>query len=69
MKRTKTHAGLTMRINENSCNGQEKNYAAWLRRKYPSLTVEVGSFASGLFDMDHNVVADHNDYWARYCNS
>lgn len=69
MRKIRTHRGLTLRISEGSCDGQEKQYAIWLKKTYPTLTVEIGSFASGLFDENWDRVGDSNDYWEKYCNS
>ena len=68
----KTHRGFTMVVAEDDCDGYGARYAEWLRKKYPSLTVEYRprqSGGSGLFDGDWNLQEDSNDYWTDFCNS
>ena len=67
----KTHRGFTMVVAEDDCDGYGARYAEWLRKKYPSLTVEYRprqSGGSGLFDAD-GYEQNTNDYWDMFCNS
>jgi hypothetical protein len=64
----KTHNGMTMVISNDSCGGQENQYAAWLNKKFPSLSVEIGTGASGLYDKSWNETGYANHYWDMYCS-
>ena len=59
-------------INENDCNGEAREYEAFVRRAHPDITIEfherTSGVGSGLFDDDGNEL-DDPDLWAEYCNS
>ena len=67
----KSHAGMTMVVDEDSCGEYGEKYAEWLQKTYPSLTVdfiERQSGGSGLFDKNWHDTEIGNWYWEKFCN-
>ena len=63
---------LRMVIADDSCNGEELKFEAWMNEKYPDIeTVVEPSLSAGLYDLndESGENLDSNDkYWNEYCS-
>ena len=58
-------------INEDDCNGEARQFEAFVRERHPEIRIDfrerTSGVGDGLFD-DDGLELDHPDLWAEYCN-
>jgi len=63
---------MTLIINELNCNGEGREFEAWVRENHPEIEIDyrenVGGVDGGLYDEDGEPV-DYPVLWDEYCNS
>ena len=60
---------MNLIINDDSCNGEEREFSSWVNKNYPNINVVYDNYTSGgLYDADGNVV-EYPVLWDEYCNA
>ena len=58
-------------INEDDCNGEARQFEAFVRGRHPEIQIDfrerTSGVGDGLFDDDGREL-EHPDLWAEYCN-
>lgn len=56
-------------ITEGTCNGEEKQFAEWVKQNYPEFDVEYHLSRDGLYINNDRDEDFNDDLWDQYCNS
>ena len=63
---------MTLIINEDDCNGEARDFEAYVREQYPEIYIDfrerTSGVGGGLFDEEGKQL-DTPDLWAEYCNA
>mgnify|MGYP006879606251 CR=1 FL=1 len=61
-------------IADDSCNGQEKQFLAWMEINHPEISTSIELVAYGSYMDEDNEFIDENDltgnkFWEEFCNA
>lgn len=56
-----------MIISEGTCNGEEKEFEAWMNVNYPEIETSIENTLDGGYYENDELVEEN--YWDKYCNS